>query len=205
MASVLLAALLALVLAPAGAHADADPASDFLLSQPVFYPYTPPTSAALQRGLEEALRRLRARGVNLKVAIVAESFDLGAVSNLFGQPQRYADFLDREISFNTRQPLLVVMPAGYGTASAGPPQALAGLAVDANHGSDGLARSALTAVVRLARAMGRPIAAPAVALTRPPSGGGLPGWVAFAAPVLAVLAAAALSALAQRFRHRREG
>ena len=42
--------------------------------------------------------------------------DLGVIPELFGQPQNYAKFLDKEISFQGPQPLLVVMPAGYGVA-----------------------------------------------------------------------------------------
>lgn len=206
LAALLGAVILALALCPSAARADADPASDYLLLQPVFYPYAPPTSAALQRALGQAVSRLKARGIDLKVAIIAGPGDLGAVANVFGHPQQYATFLDQEISFNKRQALLVVMPGGYGTAHAGPPTALAGLPVDAGHGADGLARSALTAVVRLAAAMGRPIATPvvpSVGAGSGGSGGSLPGWVAFAAPALAVLAAAALSAAIGRRRHRR--
>jgi hypothetical protein len=117
----------------------------------------------------------------LKVAIIGSPEDLGAVPEFFGHPQSYAKFLDREISFNHPQPLLVVMAAGYGLANSGPATALSGFTVDRSHGSYGLTRSAILAVVALARADGRPISAPAI----PPgssSHGGVPVGALFAIP-----------------------
>ena len=160
LAAALTAATLAL--GPAWASADADPASDYLLAASVFYPYQPPTSPALKQTLEGALSRLQARGLNLKVAIIAGVTDLGAITNLWNMPQRYADFLEREISFNTHQPLLVVMPGGFGTSHAGSTGALNGVVVDGTHGANGLTRSAIVAVVRLARAAGKPIPPPVI-------------------------------------------
>ena len=55
-------------------------------------------------------------GLPLKVAIIHSPADLGAIPSIFGKPQGYANFLDREISFNGPVPLLVVMPDGYGVA-----------------------------------------------------------------------------------------
>ena len=45
---ILAACILVVMLAPARASADGDPASDVLLGENVFYPYSPPVSAALQ-------------------------------------------------------------------------------------------------------------------------------------------------------------
>jgi hypothetical protein len=190
-----------LALGPARASADADPASDYLLVAPVFYPYQPPTSRALKQTLQDALSRLQGRGLNLKVAIIAARTDLGGVANLWNMPQRYADFLDREISFNTRQPLLVVMPSGFGTSDAGPAGALHGVAVDRAHGADGLARSAILAVVRLARAAHKPIPLPAIPgdsrASRKDTAGTSP-LVTFGAPVLLVVLAAGVVTLKRR-------
>lgn len=205
--SLTLIAGLAVALAafPAHALADADPASDALLVAPVFYPYQPPTLPALQKALEGALHELKAKGLDLKVAIIDDPTDLGAVSNLYGVPQKYADFLDLEISFNTRQPLLVVMNAGYGVSNAGPQGVLNGLVPDANHQADGLARSAIAAVERIATANGKPIAAPALPASSGSSGGGggVSPLLTFGAPVLLVVLAAAGAALLRR-RHDRE-
>jgi hypothetical protein len=182
---ILLAFLASAIACPSSAHADADPASDVLLAQNVFYPYQPPVSPALNAATEEALLEAGRSGLKLKVAIIGSPEDLGAVFDLFGHPQQYALFLDREISFNHRQPLMVVMPAGFGTVAAGPPGALAGVKVDAKHGSYGLTRSAILAIVALARAGGRTIATPAI----PPESsaahaGGPPALLLFGAPVV---------------------
>jgi hypothetical protein len=190
------------ILSPARAGADADPASDTLLVAPVFYPYQPPTSPALQKALEGALAQLKARGLDLKVAIIDDPTDLGAVTNMYAMPQQYADFLDMEISFNTKQPLLVVMYAGFGVANAGPRGALSGLLPDTKHQADGLARSAIAAVVRLANANRKPIAAPVVGAVAPAGGGGggASPLLVFGAPVLLVGLAAVLAARLRR-RH----
>ena len=121
----------ALPLLTAGpAAADADPASDILLGSQVFYPYQPAVSPALQRQLEQKLGGLKANGMNLKVAIIQSPVDLGALPSIFGKPQQYAEFLDREISFQKPQPLLVVMPNGFGLVHAGPLSSVAGLKID---------------------------------------------------------------------------
>ncbi len=190
-------------LGPARALADADPASDFLLIAPVFYPYQPATSPAMKKTLESTLAQLKARGLNLKVAILDNATDLGAVTNLWNQPQTYTDFLDREISFNVKQPLLVVMPAGFGVSSAGPTGALNGLVPDSSHGADGLAKSAILAAVRLGAANGKPIpqpTIPAVSSGTGSKGGGTSPALVFGAPVALVVLAALVVGLMRR-RH----
>ena len=49
-------ALVASLLSPARAHGDADPASDFLLAAPVFYPYKPATSPPFRQALESTTK-----------------------------------------------------------------------------------------------------------------------------------------------------
>jgi hypothetical protein len=201
----LLAVLLGLgsaliAVAPATASADGDPASDVLLIQDVFYPYQPKVSPSLEKGLEDGLRALgHADGVHLKVAIIANASELGLLPEYFGRAQAYAQFLDREISFNQPQALLTVMPSGYGVVPADAAGALAGLRVDAGHGSDGLTRSAVFAVVALARHYGHPIATPS--LTATAKGKSAPGVLVFGVPV-ALLALAGLFLLARRGRPR---
>ena len=85
-----------------------------LLGENVFYPYTPPVSPALQKSLNAATAAAKQAGFPIKVALIASPVDLGVIPDLFGKPQKYADFLDQEISFQAKQPLLVVMSAGYG-------------------------------------------------------------------------------------------
>jgi hypothetical protein len=131
--------------------------------------------------------------LHLKVAIIGTAEELGLVPYLFGRPQAYAEFLDREISFNQPQPLLVVMPGGFGLAKAGPATALSGVAVDRSRRSYGLTRSAVLAVIALVRARGYDVAAPTI----PPytaTANGPPVLLVFGLPV-ALVALAALFAL----------
>jgi hypothetical protein len=199
-----LAAALATLLAaaiPSPASGDADPASDFLLVAPTFYPYQPPASPALKKVLEATLTKLKAKGLNLKVAMLDDPTDLGGVTNLWAMPQRYADFLDSEISFNQKQPLLVVMPAGFGVSHAGPQGALNGVLVDSTHGADGLVRSAIQATVRLAKVNGKAIPAPvipAAGSTTTAKSSGTSPLLTFGAPVLLVVLVAAVTALMRR-------
>jgi hypothetical protein len=155
-------ALVLLGVSAALALADADPASDVLLAQNAFFPYQPPVEPRLEAAMNGSLEAAARAGMPLKVAIIGSPEDLGAVPEFFGHPQSYATFLDREISFNRPQPLLVVMAAGYGLAAAGPATALSGLPVSVSHGSYGLTRSAILAVVALARANGHRIPAPVI-------------------------------------------
>jgi hypothetical protein len=113
--------------------------------------------------LTATVRRARAAGYPLKVAVVATATDLGGVPQLFGRPQEYADFLAREIAFNpkARGPLLVVMPEGYGVHNAGKS---AGAAVDSllppGSTPDDLGSAAVDATVRLAGQAGHKIDKP---------------------------------------------
>src|SRR4051794_4565283 len=114
-----LAMTLALLALPATALADGDPASDVLLVQDVYAPYQPKVPKPVLDALNATLKKARTAGFPLKVAIVATKDDLGSVPQFFGRPQPYAQFLEREIAFNQKVPLLTVMPAGYGNAEAG--------------------------------------------------------------------------------------
>jgi hypothetical protein len=182
----IIALCLLLLLAPA-ALADGDPASDVLLGENVFLPYSPPVSSSLQRTLTAQTAAAKRAGLALKVALIGSPVDLGVVPDLFGHPQRYADFLDQEISFTGHaQPLLVVMGAGYGTrglTAAGAAAARA-LRPPAGRSSEQLAQAAAIAIPAIARAQGVHIAGAGS------SGGGS------ALPVVLLGAAAALIAAA---------
>ena len=157
--ALLLAACLLALAGAAGALADGDPASDTLLGLNVFYPYQPATSAAVQRTLNAETTAAKRAGFPIKVALIASPLDLGVIPSLFGKPQQYADYLDQEISFLGKQPLLVVMADGYGTQGFGGPAKLAAasLAKPTGKTSTDLGQAAITAVARLAAAAGHPI------------------------------------------------
>jgi LPXTG-motif cell wall-anchored protein len=197
----LIGALLACLIAAPGAFADGDPASDTLLGQSVFYPYSP-TSTSAQRTLNAETAAAKKAGLPIKVALIQAPTDLGVIPSLFGKPQQYADFLDQEISFQGKQKLLVVMPNGYGTQGlpAASTKAVAALKAPAGKTSTDLAQAAIVAVAKLAAASGHPIkGVPGVPGSSTSSGGSSSTTpILIGLIVAAVLVAAALLVLRRR-------
>jgi hypothetical protein len=105
-------------LAIPAAHADGDPASDTLLASNVFLPYRA-ASAGVTASLKQQIASVYAGGDRVKVAVVADKEDLGAIPSLFDKPADYVRFLGQEIATLYAGPLLVVMPAGFGIYDAG--------------------------------------------------------------------------------------
>ena len=177
-------AMMALAAVPSTAPADSDPASDFLPTQDVFLPYQPPVSNAVKADLLGVTKAAKRAGYPIKVAVIATAVDLGGVPNLFNQPTQYAPFLGREISFNSKgQPLLVVMPVGFGTYQAGPRAAAAIAKVKVGSGPDGLGHAAVEAVQKLAAAAGHPIRGFSPSSTPGSGGGGGASALIFGVPV----------------------
>jgi hypothetical protein len=136
------------------ARADSDPASDVLPVQDVFVPYQPRVSSSMQGTLRGVTRAAKKAGFPIKIAIIATAQDLGGVPDFFNKPGPYARFLGSEISFTKPQPLLVVMPNGMGTSKV-PPKAAAAIAgMSVESGADGMARTAVKAVEKMAAATG---------------------------------------------------
>ena len=185
--------LTAALLVPSFAPADADPASDYLPRATVFYPYQPAVAPALRSRLEQTLAQLKNKGLNLKVAVILNPFDLGAVHVLFDKPQLYAKLLSYEISFGRTQPVLVVMPAGFGTAHVSPSSALRGVPIDRTDRANGLVHSADLAVLAIAKAKGISVS------SNHDSGGGVPWLIAFGvAAVLVIVGGFAVLRLRRR-------
>ena len=162
------AAALVCALALAGAlatvaHADGDPASDYLITQPVFFPYDGKFSPELEGRLLALAREAKAQGFPIKVALIPDSYDLGSVTVLWRRPKLYARFLGEEDAAFFKQRLLIVMPNGFGFYRPGSP-------VDAEYatlakipiapGDDGLVQAAISGVQALAAAGGVKLAAP---------------------------------------------
>jgi hypothetical protein len=200
LASLLAAMLLVGAVAPAFALADGDPASDVLLGQNVYYPYSPTVPRAVQSKLSAETAAAKKAGLPIKVALIASPVDLGVIPELFNKPQDYAKFLGKEISFQHTQPLLVVMPAGYGTqgVSAKAAAALNALPKPAGKTSTDLAQAATTAVAKLAAAAGHPIKGVPGASTGTSSGGSSTTPLLIGLIVAAVLVAGALILLRRR-------
>jgi len=103
-----------LVVWPAVARADGDPASDVLIKSRVFYPYQlrlPPEST---KALEKTIASAREQGYSVRVAMIAHDYDLGSAALLFRQPKVYAKFLAQEFAQFNSDWVLIVMPNGYG-------------------------------------------------------------------------------------------
>jgi hypothetical protein len=163
-----------------------------LLGLNVFYPYSPAVSPANQKTLDAETAAAKKAGFPIKVALIASPVDLGVIPDLFGKPQQYAEFLDKEISFQTNQPLLVVMSTGYGVAGLpkAAKQAVPSLSKPASGQSNDLARAAIVAVAKLANATGHRLKG-APGTPGAPSGGS--GGSSTTTIVLGVLIAAALA------------
>jgi hypothetical protein len=153
-----LAALVLIV--PASAVANGDPASDVLLQAKVYFP-TQRVSVEQANKLKSVVQAANVKGYPIRVALIEDETDLGTVPNLLNQPQRYSEFLGPEIRFAYKGDLLVVMPNGLGltTTDETPPpsKAIEGMQVEAGGSPDGLAQTAEEAVTKLADASGHPL------------------------------------------------
>ena len=189
-----------LLLGAATALADGDPASDVLLGQNVYYPYSPPVTRSIQTQLNALTQNAKLAGFPVKVALIQSPVDLGVIPDLFGKPQKYADFLDQEISFQSTQVLLIVMPAGYGVQGmpAKASAAAASLPKPAGKTSSDLAQAALTAIPKLAEAAGHPIKAGAHTAGGKSTGSSSALLIVLVAAAAIVAAALALVTLRRR-------
>jgi hypothetical protein len=186
------------------AAADADPASDYLVMQDAFFPYSTAVSKPLTDRLVGLLASARKQGLPIKVALIGATSDLGAVPTAFGHPEVYARFLGTEITFNGKRPqLVVVMPKGLGTFGLTPKAARAVRQVPPPTGSagDALATQAVVAVQKVAAASGHHLTAVkgSGATSGRRSGGG-PSAAVFLAPVLLLVVAAGATTMISRRR-----
>jgi len=139
------------------AHADGDPGSDVLVYQDLFAGTDAGLSVEQQARLGALLKSAAKAGFPIRVAIIASPFDLGAVTELWRQPRRYARFLGYELSLAYKQRLLVLMPNGFGFnwpghSAASAYRELAGVAI--RSGAAGLFNTTEAAVGELAHASG---------------------------------------------------
>ncbi len=202
---------LAASLVPGSARADGDPASDVLVTQTLFLPWDAGVSAGQQAELAALLREAEYDdGYQLRVALVASSADLGSVTELWSQPQSYADFLGDELSLVYKGTLLVIMPDGFGlyrtNGSLGPEQAalasLRGTVAGASLGT-----AALLAVQHVAAAAGHPLSIPH-GIRAPTTASGSPdaiAWIVFVIGGALIALAWAGSLRAQPLRVRVRG
>ena len=95
------------------AHADGDPCSDFLLSQPLCWPLNRPSQPQIDR-VQKTLEYAAKKGFLVRVAVIASKQDLGSNPEYFGLPEPYAKLLAAEVQFAYKGRILTVMQKGYG-------------------------------------------------------------------------------------------
>lgn len=188
----LCAALATLLLAPAGAFADGDPASDVLASRAVYVPSDGGFGSGQTARLSGLLAEAQRAGVPIRVALIATQADLGSVTELWRQPQNYARFLGQELSQVYRGTLVVAMPAGLGVASVGGAPSAAGQVAVANRRGP-LIPTAISVVQQIAAAEGHRLSPPP-AVAAPGSGSALGSvdlgsWLALGGGVVLIVLA----------------
>jgi cytochrome oxidase Cu insertion factor (SCO1/SenC/PrrC family) len=168
------------VLAPA-ARADGDPGSDVLVYQNLFVAADANVSIPQQVELGDLLTSADQAGFPIRVAIISQPDDLGAITALWQKPAAYASFLGTELSLTYAQRLIIVMPNGFGFNWQGHPSTAAYKVLDGLHigsGGSGLVTAAETGVRALARASGVRLAAPASPASGSAAGGTAQGATA---------------------------
>ena len=151
--ALLVAAVLSCLLA-AGARADGDPASDYLLAQRIFFPFDAKIPPQKQRELSAVVDGANRAGLKIRVALIWSSYDLGAITSLWKKPRTYARFLGEELQYVYKQRLLIVMPGGFGMYWHGHPvdREYGTLSsVPIGHSPSGLVDAASVAVQKLAK------------------------------------------------------
>jgi hypothetical protein len=180
------------LLVPAIAHGDGDPASDVLAAQRLYVPRDRDFSAAQTGRLSALLAEAQRADVPIRVALIPTQADLGSVTELWRQPQNYAAFLGQELSQVYRGTLVVVMPAGIGVTSVGQ-TAGAGAQVKGGRRGGPLVATAISVVQAVAAAQGHHLRPPPAVSAR-----GSGSWVGSVdlGSWLALAAGAALTAAA---------
>lgn len=150
---VLLAAL-AVALPPSGALADGDPASDVLIANTLYTPVAEKISPPVLRQLQSTIAQANAGGFKVRVALILDRTDLGAVPQLFGHPVKYVKLLSAELFYAWKGAIIAVQPSGIGVQNIeplAPAQSVAdAIPVTAPSTADGLALAANDAVRKLA-------------------------------------------------------
>jgi hypothetical protein len=72
------------------------------------------TDPSLEKQLDKTTQQITDAGLPIKVAVIGDKTDLGAVPQLWAKPQVYARFLGSELRFIYKGTLVVVMPQGFG-------------------------------------------------------------------------------------------
>jgi len=172
-----LAAVIAVLCAPAVALAHGDPASHYLETGPLYPGFDLQPSQDVELQLMGVIDAAKHAGFPLKVAIVASEADVADNPEMLNKPQEYADYVVGALVGSrvpVDGPVVIVTPVGIGVAGPGAEDMAS---VKTGQGGDALARAAMTAVRDIAAKAGHPLPAhipPAQVAVVPPKGGGLP-------------------------------
>ena len=172
-----LAAVIAVLCAPAVALAHGDPASHYLETGPLYPGFDLQPSQDVELQLMGVIDAAKHAGFPLKVAIVASEADVADNPEMLNKPQEYADYVVGALVGSrvpVDGPVVIVTPVGIGVAGPGAEDMAS---VKTGQGGDALARAAMTAVRDIAAKAGHPLPAhipPAQVAIAPPKGGGLP-------------------------------
>ena len=165
--AVLATLALGLVGSPPSARADGDPASDVLLVNQLYTPVAQRISPPVLKQLKDTIRSADASGFKIRVALILDRTDLGAVPQLLGHPKEYVQLLSSELIYGWTGALIAVEPSGIGVRNVKPlapaQRIVDGIAVPKPASSDGLARAATTAIRKLAAANGHTLGTSAAA------------------------------------------
>jgi hypothetical protein len=173
--SVAALALVAALVAPWAARADGDPASDTLLIQPLYTPVSQKISPNVLSTLNATIAAANTAGFKVRVALILDRTDLGAVPQLFGHPLQYVHLLAGELYYGWKGGIIAVQPSGIGVRNITPlaaAQSLAsGIAVAKPATADSLAIAATTAIQKLAAQRGIKLASSTTTVVAKKSGG----------------------------------
>jgi hypothetical protein len=150
----LLVALAALTLVPSRSLADGDPASDVLLANSLYTPVAQKISPPVLKQLQSTMTQADAGGFQVRVALILDRTDLGAVPQLFGHPAKYVKLLASELFYAWKGTVIAVQPSGIGVQNIkplAPAQTLVdSIDVARPATADSLAQAASTAIRKLA-------------------------------------------------------
>jgi hypothetical protein len=137
------------------ASAHGDPASLYLHTRQVFIPTDVSFPPAKKKRLTELVAAANDAGFPIRVGVIANSYELGAVAQLWRKPRIYAQFAGEELKLEAkyRGRVLIAMPDGLGFQHVGHPTAHAYALldrIDVQPGTTGLIDGAIAGVRALA-------------------------------------------------------
>jgi uncharacterized protein (TIGR03382 family) len=185
------------------AHADGDPASDILYFDSIYTPVGQKISPGALKQLEGTIKAAALAGFRVRVALILDRTDLGAVPQLFGHPDNYVKLLAGEIYNGWKGALIAVQPSGIGVRNVKPlapaRRVVAEIKIATPASADSLARAARVAILKVAAVDGHPLNGPVTTAGKSSSSS---TFVVFGGAVIAITLALLAGWLILRRRRR---